>query len=85
MSHFYAAIPYSARKTVATARGHVANGIGTYAASWAGKITVDLFHIDGRDEFVVRMSPHHGSGDSRLLAAGFVGQARGVKFGKLNS
>ena len=75
MSHFYSAITESARKTVPTARGHKTTGIKTYAASWAGRIEVELWHDDkaGLDRYRVTQAPHHGAGCSRLLAEGVVG------------
>jgi hypothetical protein len=76
MSHFYASIPQSARKTVATARGHKTTGITVKAASWSGGVEVRLYHNDdtGEDEFSVYQVPHHGKGIERLLHEGVVGQ-----------
>lgn len=83
MSHFYAAITKSARKTIATARGHTSTGIETYAASWDGRITVNLRHNaeTGKDEFSVHMEPHSGRGDSAVIATGIVGNAKSIKRG----
>ena len=44
MSHFYATIPTSARKTVPTARGHKSTGVETIGASWKGGILTSLWH-----------------------------------------
>ena len=76
MSHFYASIPTSARKTVATARGHKSTGLEVRAASWAGAVTVTLRHCEatGRDTFEVWQQPHHGQGVHVLVAEGIVGQ-----------
>ena len=76
MSHFYASIPESARKTVATARGHKATGITVKAASWAGAVEIRMFHDEetGKDEFTVYQVPHHGQGIDRLLHEGVVGE-----------
>ena len=38
MSELYASIPVSARKTVATARGHKSTGIEAEVCAWTGKI-----------------------------------------------
>ena len=80
MSHFYAAIPISARRTVATARGHKATGISTYAASWAGKIETRLWHDEktGQDCFDVVMLPHEGAGQSGIIAFGIVGDRSSI-------
>jgi hypothetical protein len=76
MSHFYASIPYSARKTVPTARGHKNTGIKTHAASWAGAIQVDVYHNDetGKDQFIVRQVKHHGAGIEAILSEGTIGE-----------
>lgn len=76
MSHFYASIPQSARKTIATARGHISTGVTTRAASWSGAIEVELFNNTetGKDEFVVRQTTHHGEGVSVEIARGVVGE-----------
>ena len=57
MSHFYAKIPTSARKTTATARGHKSTGIVTQAASYAGAIEVELTYNaeTDKDEFVITL------------------------------
>ena len=77
MSHFYATIPTSARKTVPTARGHKSTGIATLAASWSGGVRTYLWHDDdtGKDHFEVHQVTHHGAGVSKLLASGVVGEA----------
>ena len=76
MSHFYASIPESARKPVATARGHKATGITVKAASWAGAVEMRMFHDEetGKDGFTVYQVPHHGQGIDRLLHEGVVGE-----------
>tara|TARA_Y100000034_G_scaffold114218_1_gene150065 strand:+ start:444 stop:761 length:318 start_codon:yes stop_codon:yes gene_type:complete len=82
MSHFYATIPTSARKTVPTARGHKSTGVETIGASWKGGILTSLWHDPDtdRDMFEVRMIQHHGAGDSRILARGVVGDASVIEF-----
>jgi len=77
MSHFYATIPTSARKTVPTARGHKSTGVQTIGASWRGAISVDLWHDadEDKDKFVVTMIPWKGAGDYKTLARGTVGDA----------
>ena len=76
MSHFYAAIPHSARRTVPTARGHKSTGISTYAASWAGRVCVDVWHNSktGKDEFRVYQDRHSGAGISEEIASGVIGE-----------
>ncbi len=87
MSHFYAAIPTSARRTVPTACGHKSTGREVCAASWAGRISVRLTHDDetGEDLFSVWMEPHAGHGDHHLLASGVVGDAGSVIAEKIKS
>lgn len=76
MSHFYASIPVSARKTEATARGHKATGIVVRAASWAGAIEVRLTHDEetGLDMYQVYHTDHQGAGINRAIASGIVGE-----------
>ena len=82
MSDLYARIPTSARKTVPTARGLKSTGISAEVCSWEGKIVSEIKYEDWMAEdgtithkyiFEVRMEPHHGTGDSLLLATGVVG------------
>ena len=77
MSHFYAKIPTSARKTVPSARGHKSTGVQTIGASWRGAISVDLWYDadEDKDRFVVTMIPWKGAGDYKTLARGTVGDA----------
>ena len=87
MSHFYAKIPTSARKTVPTACGHKSTGIGTIGASYGGAIDVYLWHDEesGLDKFRVAMIPWHGAGDNRVLVHGTVGDASIVEFPIMNT
>ena len=87
MSHFYAKIPTSARKTVPTARGHKSTGVETIGASWKGGILTSLWHDADTDTdmFEVRMVQHHGPGDSKVLARGTVGDASIVELPILNN
>ena len=82
MSHFYATIPTSARRTVPSARGHKSTGIETIGASWHGGILTSLWHDaqTALDMFEVRMIQHHGAGDSKILARGVVGDASIIEF-----
>jgi hypothetical protein len=82
MSDLYARIPTSARKTVPTARGFKSTGIEAEVCSWEGKIVSKIEWKKWMEEdgtmthkfiFEVRMEPHHGTGDSLLLATGVVG------------
>lgn len=74
MSHYYAKILKSGRKTIPTARGHKTTGIVTQAACAEGAIEVRLYHEDGKDYFEVERIPWSYSGESRgrkeLLAKG---------------
>ena len=78
MSHFYATIPLSTRKTVPTARGHKLNGIAVQAASWAGSIYVDLWHDEetGKDYFAVYQEKWRGHGICEKLCSGTVGEKK---------
>ena len=80
MSHFYATISESARKTKPTARGHKSTGVKVEAASWAGKVTVELWESEGQDFFRVMMDRHENAGDRVELARGLVGKFDSVKF-----
>jgi len=75
MSHFYGSIPTSARKTVATARGHKTTGLVTETASWEGKIVTEL-HFDTvvkKDMYSIYRKPHGSSGgETILLAQGYL-------------
>lgn len=75
MSHFYASIPVSGRKTEPTARGHKSSGITTRAASWGGAVEVRVWHDSeaGVDRFEVRQTLHHGAGVREPLASGVMG------------
>jgi len=79
MSHFYATIPDSARRTVPTARGHKTTGVKTIAASWNGAIEVELTHVEGKDLFSVRRIPWQGNGKREDIAKGeLCGSERGA-------
>ena len=76
MSHFYASIPTSARRTTPTACGHKTGGITTRAASWAGAVEVRVWYdatAEG-DRFEVRQTLHHGAGVREVIASGIVGE-----------
>ena len=87
MSHFYAMIPNSARKTVPTARGHKTTGIETVGASYSGAVRVALWHDEreGVDKFEVAMTPWQGAGDTKVLARGTVGDASIVELPIMNN
>ena len=70
MSHFYATIPTSARRTTLTARGHKTTGLATIAASYKGAIRVELEHIDGKDIYTVTRVPWQGAGIHKVIAEG---------------
>lgn len=69
MSHFYARIPESARRTIPTARGH--HAITTEAAGWGGCVETRIF-IEGEvDRFEVYLRPWQNSGgEYQLIAEG---------------
>lgn len=77
MSHFYASIPTSARKTQATARGHKTTGIKTQAMTYEGCLTVHLWHDPetGRDRYDITFGDHpdhDAGGKPRGKLSGFV-------------
>ncbi len=76
MSHFYATIDQSARKTTPTAQGHVSTGIGVVAASWAGAVRVTLWYDEEAnvDRFRVEHTSWRGAGIVKTIAEGIVGQ-----------
>ena len=87
MSHFRGAITKSARKTDATALATANTGLVVEAQSYAGKVSIELNCIDGKDVFPVRMHSHHNpndpdavpSGDDGFVAAGVVGRLETVR------
>ncbi len=75
MSHFYG-IVYGQARTEATRRGSKNTGLRTVAASWDGAIEVQLVHdAFGRNTYVVREIPWHGTGQSKEIASGVIGAA----------
>jgi len=70
MSHYYATIPRSARRTVPTARGHKTTGIAAEVASYKGAIKVAIHHVNGEDCFIVCRIPWLGVGNYEILAEG---------------
>ena len=85
MSHFYARIPQSGRKTMPTARGHKSTGISAEAMSYDGRIRVNMYHDDdsGEDWFEVEMLSHPATdnGDIARLISGRVGDLGSVTMG----
>ena len=79
MSHFYASIPRSARKTTPTACGHKNTGLAVDAASWQGRILVQLHNNneDGKDYFCVTQETHYGAGCHEIIASGVLGEPTG--------
>lgn len=65
MSHFYARISESARKTQPTARAH--HSLIVEAQSWEGKIVTKLIREKDGDYFQVWRMPHGSSGGSDVL------------------
>ena len=81
MSELYASIPVSARKTVATARGHKSTGIEAEVCAWTGKIVsrIEWDAAENDYRFTVSMEPHHGKGDTMELITGLVGSRSTVE------
>jgi hypothetical protein len=73
MSHFYARIPTSARRTIATARGHRTTGIAAEVLTAEGGVRVTIRHRNGRDIVTVERigNPHTGGriGAGSIVAA----------------
>lgn len=78
MSHFYGSIPRSSRRTVPTACASKGSGLTVRAASWEGAIEVRLEFNEAMQEnrYEVWKTPHHGVGETKLLAKGVVGESR---------
>ena len=75
MSHFYAAISKSARKTTPTARGHRSTGIETVTQSFNGQIRTVLWYdaVTNQDMYKVILQPHGTSShDGLVLATGAI-------------
>ena len=71
MSHFYASINRSARKTAATARGHKSTGIELWVGSYDGVLRVSVWHSEkhGHDMYEI-YTDEHGGGRKNILACG---------------
>lgn len=73
MSHFYGTL--QGTRGEATRCGTKNSGIRTIAASWKGAIAVYVYQDEqGRDCFKVEQRPWHGSGVSREIANGVIGE-----------
>jgi len=76
MSHFYAQIVESSRKTVPTARGHKSTGIQTLTQSYNGQIRVRMWHDPktNEDKYEVILQPHgyKESDGGIILATGVI-------------
>lgn len=70
MSHYYARIPTSARRTIATARGHKSTGIAAEVLTFDGGVRVSIRHAGGGDIVTVERIPHpqSGRGASEVIA-----------------
>ena len=70
MSHYYARIPTSARRTVPTARGHKSTGISAEVLTYDGGVRVSIRHAAGGDIVTVERIPHpqSGRGKSEIIA-----------------
>jgi len=86
MSHFYARISTSGRKTMPTARGHKSTGISAEAMSYDGRIRVNMWHDPDTDSdmFEVEMlsHPQTDTGDIARLISGRVGDLGSVTMGQ---
>ena len=60
MSHFYASIHESTRRTPATAKGHKSTGLKLWAGSYAGVISLEIWHdkATGEDRFIITHQDH---------------------------
>ena len=77
MPHFYGETRGS--RGLASRLSGKAHGLYTVAASRAGAVRVDLsYHADG-DRYTVSLVPWHGSGTSRVLARGVLGEETPVE------
>ncbi len=74
MSHFYASIDQSTRRTPATARGHKSTGLKLWAGSYAGVISLEIWHdkATGEDRYIITQQEHpkHGGNHKKELANG---------------
>ena len=66
MSHYYAAITTSARKTQQTARGHKSTGLSGWAGSYDGVINYTIYHHNNADHALVELRTHPQHGDMRV-------------------
>lgn len=78
MAHFFGRVagPRSAATRLGTKRG----GLRTLAASWAGAVEVELYHIAdtegaGQDRARIKLVPHMGRGVTATLYDGPVDKA----------
>lgn len=71
MAHFYGGV--HGNRGQATRLGSKDSGLSTFAASWQGKVTAQLYEKDGIDYALVQLQPHMGSGTSKVLYDGPVG------------
>lgn len=75
MAQFYGTIQGS--RGSASRLGDKQSGLQVSAASWSGRVEVDLWHdkVTKVDTFTIRQAPHHGRGISEEIASGIVGQS----------
>lgn len=73
MAHFYGSI--QGARGEATRLGTKGSGLNVMAASWSGRITVELFEREGADHYIVRMDQHGASRGWRGdIASGKLGE-----------
>ena len=79
MAHFYGEL--RGCWGLASRIGGKRSGLCTTAASWAGAVRVVVHHeaADNRDYYTVSLIPWHGSGPSRVLAQGVLGEETPVE------
>lgn len=75
MAHFYGGV-HGNRGGLATRLGSRESGLSTFAASWQGKVTTELYEKGGVDYARVALAPHMGCGITQTLYDGPVGGAK---------
>lgn len=74
MAHFRGRL--KGNRGEASRLGTKRSGLFTEAASWNGRIVVDIWHDfeTGEDKFLVRQEPHFAKGIHESLVSGVIGK-----------